>query len=473
MASLFRPTYTTIDRRTGRRAKRKAKKWYGQYTDADGTLRRVPLSANKTAAQQMLTELVRRAEMGKVGIRDPFVDHRARPLTDHLVDWEACLRAGGTGDKTVRQAVACARRVINACGFSLIADMSASRVQTYLASLRDCGRSVAIFDPTKEWYTRAELAALLGVTGPAVPSLLRRHGLIGIGNGKARRYPRTTAEALQSMRGRGRGIRTVNQHLAAVKQFARWLVRDRRSADNPFAHLAGGNVQLDRRHSRRALTDLEMRAVIVATQQSRHTLRGLNGRDRAMLYALAIATGFRANELSCLRPEVFDLEASIPTVTLAAGFAKNGRTAVQPLPPDLIEALRGYLDGRPAGMPVWPGSWAVRAAEMFNADLVAANVPYFIDGPDGRLYADFHSLRHTYIARLDRSGATLKEAMQLARHSDPKLTMAVYGRARLHDLGAAVGRLSTLLTDPIVDGQRVKARRRPVVGRPGPNRQCS
>jgi hypothetical protein len=37
--------------------------------------------------------------------------------------------------------------------------------------------------------------------------------------------------------------------------------------------------------------------------------------------------------------------------------------------------------------------------------------------------------------------------MQLARHSDPKLTMAVYGRAQLHDLGAAVGRLPGLLCD--------------------------
>ena len=52
-----------------------------------------------------------------------------------------------------------------------------------------------------------------------------------------------------------------------------------------------------------------------------------------------------------------------------------------------------------------------------------------MEGPDGPLYADFHSLRHSYIALLDKSGATLKEAMQLARHSDPKLTMAVYGRA--------------------------------------------
>ena len=32
----------------------------------------------------------------------------------------------------------------------------------------------------------------------------------------------------------------------------------------------------------------------------------------------------------------------------------------------------------------------------------------------------------------------------LVRHSDPKLTMAVYGRAQLHDLGLAVERLPDL-----------------------------
>jgi hypothetical protein len=70
----------------------------------------------------------------------------------------------------------------------------------------------------------------------------------------------------------------------------------------------------------------------------------------------------------------------------------------------------------------------------------AAGIPYVIDGPDGPLYADFHSLRHTYVALLDRSGASLKQAMQLARHSDPKLTMARYGRAQLHDLEETVRR---------------------------------
>ena len=53
----------------------------------------------------------------------------------------------------------------------------------------------------------------------------------------------------------------------------------------------------------------------------------------------------------------------------------------------------------------------------------------------------------SFIALLDQSGATLKEAMQLARHSDRRLTMAVYGRAHLRVLGERVDRLPTLLTD--------------------------
>ena len=103
MASLFRPTYTqplppnaeVVTRQhrgkprrcvrlvedgkpafypltaKGDRYRVPAAKWYGQYADASGALQRVPLSENKTVAQQMLNELVRKAELGKVGIRDP------------------------------------------------------------------------------------------------------------------------------------------------------------------------------------------------------------------------------------------------------------------------------------------------------------------------------------------------------------------------------------------------------------------
>ena len=73
MASLFRPTYT--DKKTGKQ--RKTKKWYGR--SVPGHLRPVPLSVNKEAARMMLNELVRRGEMAKVGVLNPFEESQKRP----------------------------------------------------------------------------------------------------------------------------------------------------------------------------------------------------------------------------------------------------------------------------------------------------------------------------------------------------------------------------------------------------------
>jgi integrase len=296
-----------------------------------------------------------------------------------------------------------------------------------------------------------------GVKPSAIPSLVRRHRLAAVGNGKARRYPRETAEALRALRARGRSVKTSNLYLDAVKQFAAGLVLDRRTPDNPLAHLAGGNVKLDRRHDRRALPLGELRAVLGAAACSGVPFRGLSGPDRLVLYLAACATGFRAEELACLHPESFDLGAEPPLAVLGAAETKNGRGATQPLPPDVAAALGDYLRGRPAGVPLWPGSWWKRAADMLRIDLDAAGVAYAVEGPDGPLYADFQALRHSYVALLEKSGATLKEAMQLARHSDPKLTMAVYGRAQLHDLGQAVGRLPTLVSGPTSEGATLAA----------------
>src|SRR5215475_9803048 len=64
----------------GERCRVPSEKWYGQYVDGNGVLQCVPLSTNKTAAQQMLNELVKRAELEKAGVADPFREHRKRPL---------------------------------------------------------------------------------------------------------------------------------------------------------------------------------------------------------------------------------------------------------------------------------------------------------------------------------------------------------------------------------------------------------
>jgi len=439
---------------------RKAKKWYGKFKGANGKEQRKPLSANKTTARNKLVSLIKKAKKDRKALKDgntsramKFEAHGKRPLAEHLADWERCLVADGATPKHVRQTVACARRVLDGCGFAFIADVAASAVQTYLAGLREYGKSTQALDPPQEWYTRKELASALGVTVKAVTSLVRHHRLEAKGNGKARRYPRATAEALRALRTRGRSIKTSNLYLDAVKQFAAWLVTDKRTAENVLDHLSGGNVKLDRRHDRRALPIGELRAVIGAARRSTQTFRGMAGPDRAMIYSVACASGFRAEEMSTLRPTAFDLDGELPTVTLSAENAKNGRTAVQPLPADVVKELRTYLEDRPVDLAVWPGLWFKKAAEMLRIELDACGIPYAVEGPDGPLYADFHALRHSYVALLEKSGATLKEAMQLARHSDPKLTMAVYGRAQLNDLSAAVGKLPTLLGNPAAPAQ--------------------
>lgn len=108
-----------------------------------------------------------------------------------------------------------------------------------------------------------------------------------------------------------------------------------------------------------------------------------------------------------------------PVAVLGATETKNRKGATQPLPPDVAAVLRNYLDGSPPKALIWPGTWWKKGAEMLRIDLEAAGIAYSVEGPDGPLYADFHALRHSYVALLEKSGATLKEAMQLARHSDP------------------------------------------------------
>ncbi len=58
--------------------------------------------------------------------------------------------------------------------------------------------------------------------------------------------------------------------------------------------------------------------------------------------------------------------------------------------------------------------------------------------------ADFHALRASYITLLVMSGISVKTAQELARHSDPKLTMNVYTRLGVHDLASALNALPDL-----------------------------
>ena len=74
---------------------------------------------------------------------------------------------------------------------------------------------------------------------------------------------------------------------------------------------------------------------------------------------------------------------------------------------------------------------------MVKKDLERAGIPYKTE----KGVADFHAAgRHTHITELLRSGASLTEARELARHSDIRMTMK-YTHIGIDDQAKAVSKL--------------------------------
>ena len=428
----------------------KSTKWYGRVNGI-----RVPLSANKEAARIMLGERLKKTELHKAGAGDPFEDQKQKPLREHLDDYRRYLEAEGNCAAYVGKTFAQITAILEGCGFAFTTDLAAENVTEFLHGLRQDPPRPTLPTGQELFTPREMITALGGIRPPRLARLIRREGLtVTAGNGKKRRYPRATVETLQDRVCRGINITTSNGYLRAMKGFSRWLHKTERIERDRLVSLSRLNEKTDRRHERRALDETELRALLVATVQSAGIFDGLAGTDRHMLYAVAMTTGFRAKELVILSPSSFDLEADGSTVTTKAANSKNRREAVQPLPPDVVNALRGYLAGRAACLPVWPGTWFADAAEMLRFDLEAAGIPY--RDAEGHV-CDFHALRHSYITLLAKSGIHPKLAQELARHSDIRLTMNVYTHARLHDMAGAVDGLPALLDAAPGQNERMKA----------------
>jgi len=77
------------------------------------------------------------------------------------------------------------------------------------------------------------------------------------------------------------------------------------------------------------------------------------------------------------------------------------------------------------------------AGKMLKRDLKRTDIPYVIGGK----FADFHSLRHTFITNLALAEVHPAKAQRLARHSTIALTMNVYTSLNIEDLRDDLGRI--------------------------------
>ncbi len=217
-----------------------------------------------------------------------------------------------------------------------------------------------------------------------------------------------------------------NHYLATLNAFCRWCVKRKRMAANPVgtSDVEKLDETSDVRRERRALTADEL-----------HRLLEVVPDHYRLAYQMLMATGLRRAELLALRWGDIHLSPPHPLIQLRAATTKSKRADVLPLRQDLAEVLRG------------------RKADSEDGDQVVLMLPRVpthrkylaASGIDWQDYAgrraDIHCPRHSYGTMLAKSGVSVREAMELMRHTDLRLTTKVYTDSRVFDLAGAVERL--------------------------------
>ena len=364
-----------------------------EWFDWQGRRKRTSGGADRDSAEALGAKLEADEMQRRRGLLDPAAERFAAQgrlkIRKHLADFRAALEARGNTPQHSQETYSQALKLIESCGAEYPADLTASAVQ----------------------------------------------------------------EALRSMRDEGRSLGTCNHYLRSIKSFSRWTQRDKRTREDTLTTLKAYNAATDPRHVRREASADELVWLILTTERRTRPEHSLSGPDRAIVYRLALGTGFRAKELRSLTPESFNLETDPPTVT--PGHAKNDKLTPQPIRRELADLLRPWLAVRPVREWIF-ARLPLKTARMLRADLKAARAAWIESVPDGPEREarersdflryenaagevfDFHATRHTYISAIVAGGASVKVAQELARHSTPTLTIGRYAHTRLHDLTAAL-----------------------------------
>jgi len=396
---LFKPTYR--DKKTGKT--RTVAKWWIELRDHLQIVRRFPAFKDKAQSAALgrrierlatcrisgdppdreLTEWLERvppkllARFVKTGLLDSTQAAGKKPLKQHLVDFHNSLLAKGNTPMYAQTVVSRATRIVTECRFTMWSDIRADSVEHRLAVLRAAGLS----------------------------------------------------------------IQTSNFYLQSIKQFARWMVQNRRASESPITHLKPLNVRTDRRHDRVSLEVDQVRRLLAATAKGPERY-GMEGCERVLLYRVTVETGLRRKELRSLKVSSFDFDHN--TVTVVAGYSKRRREDVLPLRSETAADLKAFFAGKLPTAKAFGGRYKQltdKTAPMIRADLADAGIDYTDDA--GR-FRDFHSLRHTTGSWLAANGVHPKVAQAIMRHSDINLTMSRYTHIFRGQEAEAVAKLPDL-----------------------------
>jgi integrase/recombinase XerD len=380
--------------------------YYIRFADKDGIVHEVAGYRDREATKVLEGELLTKSERGEIGMIDPYEEHKKRPISEHIEAFEVFLDSKGNTPSHVSLTVQRVNAVIEGMNATALRDVTASRVAADLSDRRQAGLS----------------------------------------------------------------IESSNHYLRAMRNFVRWMVKDRRLAENPIAHLTVQKADKDRRHARRPLVAEELKLLVAAANhRDAKAFMSVTGKDRAVLYQFVAYTGLRAGEAASLTPQSFSLESSPSTVRVAAGSSKHREEDTVPIREDVAVLIRAFVADKPLDGRLWKGNWHKKAGDMISADLDRARAAWieaaesdkerkqredssFLRYEDhAHRFADFHAVRTTFISELARAGVHPKAAQGLARHKEMSTTMKHYTMMMQGDLSAALSKLPSMPEAPKTD----------------------
>jgi integrase len=317
-----------------------------------------------------------RQKLLEYDLLDSQTNAGTRPLLEHVTDYRQALEAEKRDPRHVAWTISQIEKVVRGCQFRAWSDIDAHQVKVYLDGLKVRGE-----------------------------------------NGK-----------------RKLSARSVNGYITAMKQFCNWAVPKR----IPYSPLQGlEKLSITDAKERRALSLDELRILLVWCESHGPDRFGMIGKERAMLYRLAVETGLRSNELRSLTRASFELDDDEePAVNLGAASTKARKAARLELARGTAAALRTFLENKLPAAPAFRMPPSTHTAEMLRVDLRGARAAWIKAADDrkqqhqraksdflaqtdaaGRVVL-FHSLRHTRgVWLFEHYNATPREVQALMRVS--------------------------------------------------------
>ncbi len=373
--------------------RKKDTKWLVAWTDEFGKRKARTAFTDYEASLEMVRKIAKDVAMRMVGKADLFEQHSKTPVAKHLADFIAGLKSANRAKRYVLQVENRIRRILDGMAVKFLPELDPVAVDRFLADLA------------------------------------RKEDHSGI---------------------------TRNEYITSIKAFTKWAVTYRRMKDDALAGLKVlERKAIDPAHPRRALTMGEIGRLLAAAEKrplmelqmihigpNKGKMLGKvservrpkavrKGRERRLVYMLAVWTGLRRNEIRQLTWGDLHLDTIPARIALRAKTTKSKRADSLPVHPQLADELRAW---RPAeAAPTARVFGTMPDMKCLRADLALAEIP---DKDEAGRYVDLHSLRVSLSTMLAANHVSPRVTQALMRHTDPRLTAGVYTDEKILPLAA-------------------------------------